>query len=305
MSPPYCDSSETWLSPTKLMSPLLSPGGLGTNRDPPPSPTAERQRGPCGSGGSLSLTAGPPGAVPAPRARPCHNKGKHLRMGTAGGSSRQHCRRICTRIPAFRLKNTAGPAHPRAPRAPGASPGDTRGDTGTAAPGSSGGAGCGAGGVRGEGGDKGTPPRATLGGVTPTGVTSRPQGGHWDAKLVPLEEPVMPPPVPSASPSTAQPPGRGGDRSRWHPGPRAVLGGGCCDIHLHLRPELGSGPASALPCHKKGSVTHPRGLGDIPGALVTSLGPWCHLRGHLWVPERLRGPFAGSGSGCEEIFWDG
>lgn len=41
-----------------------------------------------------SRTRTPAAASPAPSPHPCHNKGKHLWMETAGGSSRQHCCRI-------------------------------------------------------------------------------------------------------------------------------------------------------------------------------------------------------------------
>lgn len=65
VSPLYCDSSKIWLSPTKPMSPPLSPGGLGTNQDPPPAPHQSSSGVPVGVGDPCPAQPGPLGAVPA------------------------------------------------------------------------------------------------------------------------------------------------------------------------------------------------------------------------------------------------
>lgn len=106
------DGSETWLRPIKLMSrgsgPLHCPlGDWGQARAvlelrrPSQSSAGALLDLAGSSGGSQPFTAGAlrhrhcaPQLLAAASPCPCHNKGKHLWMETAGGSSRQHCCRI-------------------------------------------------------------------------------------------------------------------------------------------------------------------------------------------------------------------
>lgn len=126
------DGSGTWLRPIKLMShvgpgPAASPGWLGPSQGATgtPQPHVGARAGaplglPVGSGGSWPFAVGPPHhrrhapqSLAAAPPRPCHNKGKHLWMETAGGSSRQHCCRISPETQRSASKRHLSPCSPQ------------------------------------------------------------------------------------------------------------------------------------------------------------------------------------------------